>query len=68
MNALAFARARFGLTQDQMALQPGIWRSTVKMIETNKPCLSSDKLVKLAALEIQLATMSPAAKVILPPV
>lgn len=66
MNALASTRARFGLTQEQMAVQLGISRSTVKMIETNKRCLTSDKLVKLAALEIQLATMPPAAKVKLP--
>lgn len=66
ISALASVRTRLGLTQDQMAEQLGFSKSMVKMIETNKRFLSSDSLVKLAALEIRMAAMPATGKAALP--
>lgn len=56
-NALVSARYRLGLTQKQMALHLGISVSMIKLVETNRRTLSSASLIKLAALEIQLAAI-----------
>ena len=55
LNALAATRTRLGLTQEQMAIHMDMSLSKVKLVETERRNLSSDKLLKLAALEIELA-------------
>jgi transcriptional regulator with XRE-family HTH domain len=65
-SALASIRARLGLTQEQMGEQLGISRSMIKMVETARRFLSSDALVKLAALEIRMTAMPSVAKSALP--
>ncbi len=57
INSLAITRARLGLTQQQMAVQLGISVSMIKQVETNRRFLTSDNLVKLAALEITMANI-----------
>lgn len=55
INALAATRARLGLTQEQMGIHMGMSTSKVKLVETNRRDLTSDNILKLAAMEIELA-------------
>jgi len=54
INILAASRAKLGLTQEQLAMQLGISKSLVKMVETNRRSLSTDKLAQVAKMEQQM--------------
>ena len=54
---LAEARQKLGLSQQQLATELGISRTMVVMVEQNKRNLSTDALLKLAALEMSRETL-----------
>ncbi len=56
-NIMASIRGRMGLTQEQFAIQLGISKSKVKLVETNRRNIPSDLLIKLAAMEIELVAV-----------
>ena len=66
VNILAASRAKLGLTQEQMAMQLGISKSMVKLVETNRRSLSTDKLAQVAMMEQQLEVLQLQNKVELP--
>ena len=66
LNMLSYLRKKLGLTQEQMAMQLGISTSMVKMVETNRRSLGTDKLAKLVVLENQLAKLQQLNKIELP--
>ena len=55
---LAEARRKLGFTQQQLATELGISRTMVVMVEQNKRNLSTDALLKLAALEMSRESLS----------
>ncbi len=56
-SGLAATRQRLGLSQSAIALELGISRSMVNMVERGERSLSSETLIKLAGLEISLAVL-----------